>query len=501
MMSIDGIPVVTADEMKRIEALAFKAGESGQTYMETAGESIAKRLEEELIAPTISKTISLLIGKGNNGGDAFVAGTLLLKKGYVVKAYLMSAFEECSPLCKKMGARFSKSGGSIAVVKEAPEFEEGIIVDGLVGTGFKGQAEGLLLQLIEGANASGLPIYAIDIPSGLNGNTGNVGSAAIRAETTFYLGLPKIGFYIGSGWNFVGNLVSVDFGMPSVFYEAAEEVAILISKSGAKKALPKMERSRHKYETGYVVAIAGSREMPGAAMLSCFAALKAGAGIVRLFHPKGMDEGLSSSPYELIKEEWDLQNDARILEELKRAKTAIVGPGCGRTKEMEYAVRALLSKLDVPTVIDADALFYLSKDPELSLPKDTVLTPHHGEMERILGKAPTFEACQEYVKAKKVTLVLKGAPSVIFHPHARPLIVPHGDPGMATAGSGDVLTGIIAALLAQGAGLREGSALAVLLHALAGELAAEEETSYGVIASDLVHFFSSAVRQIEELHP
>jgi ADP-dependent NAD(P)H-hydrate dehydratase / NAD(P)H-hydrate epimerase len=499
MGTLDKISVIAADEMKRIEQLAFEEGESDLAYMENAGEGIAKLLVEKLISPASSKPISLLIGKGNNGGDAFVVGTILLKKGYQVKAYILCPLDQCSSLSQKMGKRFKKAGGVIEVMSKSPPFEEGIILDGLVGTGFKGRASGLLLEMIEGANASKLPIYAIDIPSGLNGNTGEVGSCAIKAHTTFYLGLPKIGFFIGKGWNLVGNLVGVDFGMPTKFSEKAEEIARLIDLKKAGHALPEMKRDRHKYEAGYVVAIAGSKAMPGAAILACFATLKVGAGIVRLFHPEKMEDVLSSSPYELIKEAWDLKHDERILEEVKRAKAVIIGPGCGRSKEVEKAVTSLLSKLKVPTVIDADALFFLAKNQTLTLPEETVLTPHHGEMERILGEPPTFDSCLKYVKEKKVTLVLKGAPTIIFHRNTQPLIVPHGDPGMATAGTGDVLTGIIAGLIAQGMPLCDGASLGVLLHALSGEIAAQKETSYGMIASDLIYFLHESIFRLKRL--
>lgn len=233
--------------------------------------------------------------------------------------------------------------------------------------------------------------------------------------------------------------------------------------------------------------------------MSCLAALKSGAGIVRLFYPQEMHDELVNAPYELIKEGWDLKEGKRILEESKRAKALIIGPGVGRSAATEKAVVKILRETQLPAVIDADALYFLAQNKAMALPKKTILTPHTQEMERILGSSPNFEKCQNFVEERKVTLVLKGAPTVIFYPGSLPLIVPHGDPGMATAGSGDVLTGMIAGLVAQGVACRDAAALGVSLHALAGEIAAKVETSYCLIATDLIHFLPEAIQLLNHI--
>lgn len=492
---MDGRAVVTADEMKRLEKMAVDAGENEQRFMENAGAGIAKAVEEFLVTPSFGQ-IYLLIGKGNKGGDAFTAGALLLKKGFSVLAYHLFPLSECSPLCQKMAQRFTDAGGKM--VPFTPSFEKGLILDGLLGTGFHGATTGIFAEAITAANRSGLPIFAIDIPSGLNGSTGEVATVAIEAHTTVSLGLPKIGFFIGQGWNHIGKLVHVDFGLPKTFVDQAQVSAHLISEEKAALALPKMKRNRHKYQAGYILAIAGSPGMPGAALMCCLAALKGGAGIVRLFYPKEMHEELLAAPYELIKESWDLIDDRRIEEESKRAKALIIGPGVGRSEATERAITKLLAKTALPCVIDADALFFIAKNKAMSLPEKTILTPHHQEMERILGSGPTFEKCQAFVEERKVTLLLKGGPTVLFHPGTTPLIIAHGDPGMAKAGTGDVLTGIVAALVAQGLAMREAAALGALLHALSGEIAAHAETSYCVVATDLIHFLPDAIQSLIE---
>lgn len=493
-----GLPVVTADEMKRLESEAFASGESEEEYMLGAGSGIASVILKRLITPACGGTVYLLTGKGNNGGDAFVVGEILKKKGYYVTAYALYPMEECSELSKKMAAKFIKAGGKIVEVKAIPTFGEGIIVDGLVGTGFKGAAKGMLAEVITAANESDLPIFAVDIPSGLNATTGEVESVAIRAHATVSLGLPKIGFYINQGWDHVGKLVHVDFGLPHRFIDKCKAEAFLLDEETIGESLPKIERSRHKYESGYVIAVAGSLSMPGAAIMSCLAALKAGAGILRLFYPEDMINELTSAPYELIKEGWDLKDDTRISEESKRAKALLIGPGMGRTKEAQAAIKMVLARTILPTVLDADALWFLAQDNEMHLPKKTVLTPHHGEMQRILDADPTIENCSDYVLARNVTLVLKGAPTMIFHPEEEPIIVARGDPGMAKAGTGDVLTGIITGLLAQGLEPFQAAVLGVYLHAIAGEIAAESETSYGILATDLIYCLPEAIQSIQK---
>jgi len=239
--------------------------------------------------------------------------------------------------------------------------------------------------------------------------------------------------------------------------------------------LPPIQKSRHKYEAGYVLGVAGSKEMPGAAALASEAVLRSGAGIVRLFtdHPCHLKN-------EVIREKYSLP---RIKEEAKRATAYFIGPGLGRTTTVEKRLKALLGTVQLPSVIDGDALFFLNKS---RIPKQAILTPHHGEMERLLKKKPTLENCQQYAEKHQTTIVLKGSETTIFHPKKKPVISTHGDPGMATAGTGDVLTGILAGLLAQKMPPYQAALLGVYLHGIAGELAAEALTSYCMMASDLL---------------
>jgi len=499
---LEGLKVVSSHEMAQIEGMACVEGASEQTFMENAAESIADAVEAFVQENDLSQIVTLLVGKGNNGGDAYAAGALLLERGFKVIALHIYSLDRCGPLCALMYERFRSLNGMIHYVQDAKSFRfepEGIILDGLVGTGFKGKAEGVLALAIERANASGLPILAIDIPSGLNGTTGEVETVAIHAKETIFLELPKIGFFLKNGWDHVGTLRHASFRLNLKYIHTAKPAAYLLNEEGISEQLPAIKRSRHKYQAGYVLAVAGSEGMPGAAVLSTYAALRSGAGIVRLFHPSDMESELSSAPYELIRMAWDGKDMSVISQEAERAKAVLVGPGMGRTKSAKNRVKELLDHIALPMVIDADALFFLAENLGWKLPKGSILTPHHGEMNKLLGNEKSgksyLELCQKYAEDKGVTIVLKGAPTFVFHPKEMPLIITRGDPGMATAGSGDVLTGIIAAMLAQGLEPRTAAAVAVYLHGLSGEIAAHALTSYCMTASDLIDYLPEAFHE------
>lgn len=470
----EGLKVVTAEEMARIE----KGKKGHEAFMEEAGHKVAEAAIEFIAKEKLPKRVTLLVGRGNNGGDAYAAGIHLLDEGFEVHAIPMAG--DCSPLNRKFGEQFRKKRGKIT------DKLEGLILDGLLGTGFKGQVEKEMAQVIRQANASGLPIIAIDIPSGLNGTTGEVGSVAILANETVALGLPKIGFFLRDGWNHVGTLRVVDFGLPKEAVAEAEAVAYL----PLHLQLPKIVRNRHKYQAGYVVGFGGSKALSGAVKLTGLAALHAGAGIVRIFHP----EEIGETALELISNDW---NPKSWKEALKKAQAVFVGPGLGRSEKTLTWLKTHLKEIQQPCVLDADAI-----QPNLPFPKNAILTPHRGEVLRLLGlkAAPReeelFAKIIRFCNHNQAIIVLKGAPTFIFTPQAKPIIIPRGDPGMATAGAGDVLTGMIAALLAEGGSTRESAVLGVTLHAMAGEEAAKEKTSYCMTASDLIAFMPAAFRAL-----
>lgn len=478
---MEGYKIISSNEMARVEKKSIEAGQSGEAYMDTAGLRIADVVERY----AMEKEITLVVGKGNNGGDAFVAGCHLKNRGFIVQAVHLFPVDKCSELCAKHRKRFVKMGGKVS---DELRFH-GVILDGILGTGFQGELKGVAKKAIDAVNASGCQTISIDIPSGLNGNTGE--GEAIKADVTIFLGMPKAGFFLGKGFNYVGKLIGVSFGLPEEYVDELEAIGYLVDERAL--SLPKVERVRHKYETGYVVALAGSPGMGGAAELSTLAALRGGAGIVRLFHPPEMEEEMAGAYVELIRSHWSPENTGKLFEEVFRARSLLIGPGLG--KEVPVEVIAKLLKTKVPAVIDADGLVVFQDRVECG---EVVLTPHKGEFVRLLGEEPEslIDAAKKFADERGVTLVLKGAPTWIFHPCKPPLLSVRGDPGMATAGTGDVLTGIIAALLAQGMPGREAAVLGVYLHAVSGEEAARSLSSYSVIASDLINFLPDVMASL-----
>ncbi|MDN3508031.1 MAG: NAD(P)H-hydrate epimerase, partial [Simkaniaceae bacterium] len=238
--------MITSAEMARIEKISIDEGADSGIYMDRAGEGIAEFLDVLIERMECKKEVTLLVGKGNNGGDAFVAGRLLIQSGMKVKAIAPFSSDASSPLCQKHRKLFEKCGG---VILDEMTFS-GVILDGLLGTGFQGETSGKIKDVIDAANESDCSIVSIDIPSGLDGNTGKVEGSVINAFCTIYLGQPKIGFFIGEGFTHVGHLHRVDFGIEQKYIDAMNSVASLIDEDEIVMYLPEISRVRHKYESG-----------------------------------------------------------------------------------------------------------------------------------------------------------------------------------------------------------------------------------------------------------
>lgn len=484
--------VATSHEMATLESLAYKQGFLEETFMQNAGRGIGLAALEFVKKHGLKKSVLILAGKGNNAGDAYVAGSLLIDEGYKAVAYSASKDEDESPLCRKQKRLFIGKGGELFNAEMLIQISswEGIILDGLFGTGLNKAPKDPYAGMIRWANQTNAPIIAVDIPSGLSGDTGEVFGEAIKASLTVALGLPKRGFFLQEGWNHIGELKIVDFGLPKDLIDAFKTPYKIYEKEKAIEALPKIPRNRHKYQAGEVIGLAGSPGMPGAANLSCLAALRGGAGMVKLYHPDGMQQELSSSPFELIKVPYTPDAIENTIEAMNKADAALIGPGMGRKPETGVLLEKVFNNLKVPCVIDADALFFYA-EVRFTAPKNSILTPHQGEMNRILktsDRTVTHEyltKCQEFAKEKEIILVLKGGPSFIFSSSGIWINLT-GDPGMATAGSGDVLTGLIASFLAQKMAPLDAALAGVCIHGWAGEFASKALSPYCMIASDII---------------
>ncbi len=497
---MEGFKVVSAKQMAAMEAKSIEDGFSSKKYMETAGKNLADFVAAYLLENDFKKKVTLLIGKGNNGGDAYVLGMHLIEKDIEVEAYALFPSEHCSALNQEMQQRYVAKGGEYHRSFEHMHLSSGVVVDALLGTGFSPPVSEPILSVIEKANASSIPMLSIDIPSGLCGDTGEVNPIAIKADVTMFLGLPKIGFFLRDGMDHIGRLQSIDFGLDSSYIANEKPVAHILDEIAMKACLPDIKRSRHKYEAGYVLGITGSKGMMGAAKLSSLAALRTGCGIVRLFYPKDADINETLAP-EILTSTIEEENISHFLEEEKRASSIYIGPGMGKSESSISFVKKIFQATLLPVLIDADGLFAL-KDDIGSHNGPLVLTPHKKELANLLDvsikdlDADLITLCQGYVEKSMAMLVVKGAATFIFAPLKIPLIIYRGDPGMATAGSGDVLTGMIASFIAQKIGCYASAALGCFLHSLSGEIAAQKNTSYDVIASDLIENIGQAFQKI-----
>lgn len=500
--------IVTAKEMGRLESLAYKEGSLEEDFMEQAGKGVAEVVQRAIANYHCLPKILLLCGSGNNAGDAYVAGCYLLKGGFQVSALsCTSPKREVSKLCRLQSQRFFNAGGLLVEfnpAKKAPFEDAAILIDGLLGTGFHGALSVELKHLIAQANGSKLPIISVDIPSGINGSTGEVAEEVIQATETVFLGLPKSGCFLPEAWQFVGKIHIHNFGLKESTIQQGNEDYILMTDNLIAPLLPPISRIRHKYQAGYVVGIGGSLGMPGAPTMASFASLRVGAGIMRLFYPHEMGHELLNLPVEVIRQGY--HNLDVILEALPKANAVFIGPGMGTSLESKKILPQLLAKITSPCVIDADALTILAEQ-ELFFPRQAILTPHHGEMKKLLKikekKLPfqkLLEKTIDFAKKERVTVVLKGAPTFIIHEDQKPFVCFHGDPGMATAGSGDILTGIIAGFLAQKPEIPLHAALlGVQFHAMAGEDAASKWSSYAMIATDILDHLPAVFKHFMSL--
>lgn len=475
--------IVSPKEMVQLEKLAYASGMHEEELMLSAGEGVAKALSLEFDG--IPRKVLLLCGKGNNGGDGYVAGIHLLKQGWEVQALHVGNVEDASPLCRKYHHQFLAEGGSlIAQLSQGSD----LIIDALFGTGFHGKAKETFARVIADANRLKAPIFSIDIPSGLDAESGVVQGEAICAAATLFLQLPKQGFFLGKGWNHVGKLIPIDLGISQDILSKSS--SFMEMKTADSISLPPIVRDRHKYQAGYVVGWAGSVDMPGAAILASLAVLRSGAGIMKLLHPPGMEMALASAPYEIIRmAEGEIEQDLSLL---NKATAVFLGPGLGRHVETGDRLREILPKITTRCVIDADALYFLS-EKMCALPPESVLTPHHEEMARLLNiKTPEFvdlsflQQTKQFCSEHSCHLVLKGGPTFIFSNTGKIFVSTTGDPGMATAGAGDVLTGVMAGLASQKIAFEEAIKIAVYLHGLAGEVAARKMSSFSMIATDII---------------
>lgn len=480
----------SAAQVRDLDARLIAAGTSGFELMERAAHAAWRALRQRWPQ---AQAVTVLAGHGNNAGDAYLLAVLAQRAGRQVQIYAVGETVRLAGDAAAAHAAAVQAGlAPQPWHNQAPLL--GVVVDGLLGTGLNGAVRAPFAQAIEQINAAGLPVLALDVPSGLCADTGAVLGVAVRADLTVtFIGL-KLGLFTGEAPALVGELLFDDLQADPEQVERTAIVARRLARSTLPQAAPRSPTA-HKGQFGQVLVVGGDRGFGGAALLSAESALRSGAGMVSLAtraehvaaalvrRPEVMTAGISSAN--------------QLLALVKRADVLVVGPGLGQDA-WGRSLFSVARSADLPQVWDADALNLLAKAPAV-LSANSVITPHPGEAARLLGistaqvQADRPAAAHALAKRYGVVVVLKGAGSLIAAPDGQLNLCGHGHPAMATAGLGDVLAGVVGALLAQGMPAFDAASLAVWLHARAGEQLGGQ--GRGLAASDLIEVIRALLQE------
>jgi NAD(P)H-hydrate epimerase len=493
--------IATREIVREIDARSIeKHGIPGLVLMENAGRMAADVVLKEFPQ---AERVAVFAGGGNNGGDGFVIARHLLGQGVKVTTYLAAsparykgdALENLKAL-KKSGGEIVELGGNLRKYKQAD-----LIVDALFGTGLDRDVEGFNKKIIEFMNAQRVPRLAVDLPSGIDANTGFPLGSAVRADVTVTFVLPKIGISIYPGLDYAGRIYVADITTPKPLEEYIPYE--LLTHASVRGILKPRRPDSHKGTYGHLFILAGSPGKTGAATLASLGALRVGTGLVTVGIPASLNDIMEVKTTEAMTEplpETDLRtlgkmSVRRAKEIIANKKTALaIGPGISTAEETRGFLYEMIRSVEIPAVIDADALTLIAEEPGILLRAKAplVLTPHPGEMSRLTGtpigdiERDRIGVSLEFARKHKVILVLKGARSLVTNPQGRVYVNTTGNAGMASGGMGDVLTGIIGGFLAQRIPPEDAARLGVFVHGAAGDEAARTyKGQAGIIAGDL----------------
>ncbi len=507
--------VADSEKIRNIDRRAIeKYGIPGTVLMENAGRSVVLSMIDRY-GSLKGKRVSIVAGKGNNGGDGLVIARYLHNFDVKVDVFLPSKSSEIKgdarinlnilkrsgiPLCEKFS------------LKELDKYlkHSDIIVDAIFGTGLSSEVKKPFSDVINLINSSGKPVVSVDIPSGISGDTGEVLGIAVKADLTVTFVIPKRGILLFPGAEYAGVVKVADIGIPARVIEEEDIRCNLLSREEIRSLLPERRPDSHKGLFGHLLVIAGSVGKTGAAAMTGLSALRVGSGLVTIATPASLNNILEVKLTEVMTiplPETDAQSIAlsaeNILVKLMPMISAIaIGPGLSVHPETVRLVRRLITKTERPMVIDADALNALAGYLDILKRSKAplILTPHPGEMARLIGKTSKdvqkdrIRIAQNFAMKHRVYLVLKGARTVFSDPDGNIFINTAGNPGMATAGTGDVLTGIIAGLISQGIDPLSALKSGVHIHGLAGDLALEEFGEMGMVAGDMIAKIPEAIK-------
>lgn len=500
--------ILSAKQIKEADKLTIdKQGISSTELMERAATMVFEEIHKRLQGAPIP--VKIFCGIGNNGGDGLVVGRQLIEAGYNVTIYIVNYSDQRSQDFLVNYDRVKNRTKNWPVLlkpdTEFPEIKYGdFVVDAIFGVGLNRPLPSWVAGLVKHINASGAFVLAIDMPSGLMADAAvDDLESVIKASYTISFQVPKLAFYLPDTAPFVGDLQILDIGLDSEFIEQAKPVAELIAKSEARALYTPRKRFSHKGTYGHTLIIGGSYGKIGSVCLTSTAALRAGAGLVTIFAPKCGYEILQTAlPEAMVITDPHMEILTHIEFDLEPDVIGF-GVGVGTKEETIEAFEQLLRKNRKPMVIDADGLNILSKKKELLelIPEGSVLTPHPKELERLIGEwkddFEKLEKVKSFTKRYPVIVLVKGTHTIIVTPNDL-FINTTGNPGMATAGSGDVLTGVISALIGQGYEPLRAAVLGAYLHGKAGDLAAEKYSYEGVVAGDIAKNTGAAIFDLFE---
>ena len=509
--------ILTAAQMREADRFTIEEiGIPSLVLMENAGRQVVAAIEAAYESQ-LNGRIAVLCGRGNNGGDGFVVARTLLQRGVDCAVFVIGAVAEVRGDARINLDILGRLGVTVVEINDEQAWELhfseisqcSLIVDAIFGTGLKQALGGMLETVVADINASGIPIVSIDLPSGLSADTPHLIGDCIDASMTVTLAAPKLPLILPPGEAHAGDVVIADIGVPLEVIEALEGPQIeLLTREDVRALIEPRAADSHKGDFGRVLVIAGSRGKTGAAHLSGMGALRAGAGLVTIATPASCLPIVASLAPEFMTEPLDDTSDGQVtaeaLERIAGFTQDVIacGPGLGRGASVGEFVRALIDRVETPLVLDADALTVLASDPGRLTgrdERDIIITPHPGEMARLAGstteevQANRIEVASDFANTHHVYVVLKGHRTVVATPEGRIFINPTGNAGMATGGTGDVLTGMIAAFLAQLLDAEAACRVAVFLHGMAGDLAQVSEGEVAMTATDLLAHIGEAV--------
>ncbi|NLU48807.1 MAG: NAD(P)H-hydrate dehydratase [Syntrophomonadaceae bacterium] len=515
--------IVSARQMREIDRQASEEFHiPSLILMENAGLRVVEAVETALKGVGQGKVV-VLAGKGNNGGDGLVAARHLLNAGTMVDTFLVGEPAELTPDTATNYRILSKLTGRIFPLTREEHLENlaaalltcDLVVDAIYGIGFHGEMPPLEARVVGLVNRTGKPVVAVDIPSGVEADTGKVHGEAIKATWTVTLALPKMAFFSQPGRSYAGTLTVADISIPSNLLEDSQLKDNLITEEMIRPLFTPRRADTHKGSYGHVLVVGGSIGLTGAVIMTSQAALKSGAGLVTAAIPSSLQPVVETRLVEVmtvplaenVQKAISLEALPALENLLGAVSVCAVGPGMGRYDEASGIIRFILERAGVPVVIDADGLNALADDISILRNRQVpvILTPHPGEMARLTGlsvaeiQANRVENARRFAEEWGVTLVLKGHNTVVATPRGEAYINITGNPGMATAGSGDVLCGIMAGLLAQGSRPHLAAIAGVYVHGKAGDLARASKGERGLVALDLVDAVPDILKEFESI--